>query len=90
MADVKTETPETMRECVARVSLMANDADGWTYDLSENDRHALTVVLRARADLLAALKEIASISYDRFDCQEGDVSEHVEIAEAAIAKAAGR
>lgn len=35
--------PETLNECLERVQLMANGDPTW--DLSENDRHALTATL---------------------------------------------
>jgi hypothetical protein len=46
--------------------------------------------VNSHADLLAALKAIARIHYNRLDAESGSLTEHVEIAEAAIARAEGR
>jgi hypothetical protein len=47
-------------------------------------------LIAAAPDLLAALKAIAAIQYNRLDAEQGELSQHVEIAKAAIAKAEGR
>jgi len=53
---------ETHAEKIARVEMMAEGQDTW--DLSDNDTEALTVILRERSDLLKALRECVRVLED--------------------------
>lgn len=82
---------ETFTEQLSRVQQMAQDRDGETWDLSDNDRAALEAVIVSHAGLRGLLKEWLAINQEGCSGQDfHDMCVNLErVTRTAISKAEG-